>query len=163
MGRPSIGSIAIELTAHCNQKCAYCYNAWREDGGAEVGAPAAETLFARVDKILDAVDVGYVTLTGGEPLAHRDAFGLIERLRARGARVEMISNGGLVGDREAARIAALGVLQIQITLNGPDAALHEEHVGPGHFDRTLAGIRALVAHRVPVVGCIVVTRKNARK
>jgi radical SAM protein with 4Fe4S-binding SPASM domain len=160
--RPRVASIAVELTAHCNQKCAYCYNEWREDGGAAVGAPRAETLFARVDKLLDAVDVDHVTLTGGEPLAHHGVFALLERLAARGVRAQLISNGGLADDRVAERLARLGVVQIQVTLNAPEAALHDEHVGgAGHFERTLAGIGALLRHGVPVVGCVVITRKNA--
>src|SRR5690349_21371533 len=165
MPRPRIASVAIELTAHCNQKCTYCYNEWREDGGAAVGAPRPATLFARVDRLLDAVDVDHVTLTGGEPLAHQGVFELLERLLARGLRAQLISNGGLVDDRVAARLAALRVLQIQVTLNGPDADLHEAHVGKGsgHFARTLAGIAALLRHGVPVVGCIVITRQNAAR
>jgi radical SAM protein with 4Fe4S-binding SPASM domain len=165
MGRPKIASVAIELTAHCNQKCAYCYNEWREDGGAAVGAPRAGTLFERVDRLLDAIEVDHVTLTGGEPLTHQGVFELLERLSARGLRAQIISNGGLVDDGVAARLAGLGVVQVQVTLNGPDAALHEEHVGKGsgHFARTLGGIGALLRHGVPVVGCIVITRKNAAR
>jgi radical SAM protein with 4Fe4S-binding SPASM domain len=165
MGRPRIASVAVELTAHCNQKCAYCYNEWREDGGAAVGAAPAGTLFARVDRLLDAVDVDHVTLTGGEPLLHPAVYELLERLSARGIRAQIISNGGLVDEGVAEKLAALGVAQVQVTLNGPDAALHEEHVGKGsgHFARTLAGIEALLRHGVGVVGCIVITRKNAAR
>jgi radical SAM protein with 4Fe4S-binding SPASM domain len=50
---------------------------------------------------------------------------------------------------------------VQITLNGADKAMHEAHVGEGHFDKTLRGIRALKKHGVVVVGCVVVTKKNA--
>src|SRR5262249_6261592 len=145
--KPRIASVAVELTALCNQKCAYCYNEWREDGGAAVGAPRAETLFARVDRLLDAIDGDHVTLTGGAPLAHHGVFALLERLAARGVRAQIISNGGLADDRVAERLSRLGVLQIQVTLNGPEAALHDAHVGgAGHFDRTIAGIGALLRH-----------------
>jgi radical SAM protein with 4Fe4S-binding SPASM domain len=165
VGRPKIASVAVELTAHCNQKCAYCYNEWREDGGAAVGAPRPQKLFDRVDKLLDAIEVDHVTLTGGEPLLHPGVFELLERLRARGIRAQIISNGGLVDEEVAALLAGLGVAQVQVTLNGPEAALHEEHVGKGngHFARTIAGIEALIRHGVAVVGCIVITRKNATR
>jgi radical SAM protein with 4Fe4S-binding SPASM domain len=164
MDRPKVSSVAVELTAYCNQKCDYCYNPWREDGGAEIGAPKAQTLLARVDKIIDQLDIDHFTLTGGEPFAHHDVFTLIERIRSRGCKVQMISNGGLIDDDIAARLVPFALSYVQITLNGPDAALHGEHVGPGeHFEKTIEGIKALRRHGVPVVGCIVITKKNAHR
>lgn len=161
--RRKILSVAVELTAHCNQKCDYCYNEWRDDGGHALGAPPLATLKARLEKILDAVDVDHMTLTGGEPFARADVFEVIELLSKRGVGVQIISNGGLVTDRVAKRLAAFGVRYVQVTLDGPTAELHEEHVGAarGHFEKTLAGVRALRANGVPVVGCVVITRKNA--
>lgn len=161
--RPRLYSLAVELTAHCNQKCDYCYNEWRDDDGHDLGAPAKDQLLARVDKVLDAIDVDHVTLTGGEPLANHDVFDVLDRLRERGVGVQMISNGGLITDRLAARLASYPMRFVQVTLDGADAATHEAHVGEGrnHFEKTLAGVRALLAHGVPVVGCVVITRKNA--
>jgi radical SAM protein with 4Fe4S-binding SPASM domain len=163
-GRPRVNSVAVELTAYCNQKCTYCYNPWREDGGAQMAAPDGSTLLKRVEKVLAQLDVDHFTLTGGEPFAHKEVFALIERIRGAGVGVQMISNGGLIDEATAARLAKFDISYVQVTLNGPDAALHGEHVGPGdHFARTLAGVRALQKHGVPVVGCVVVTRKNARR
>ena len=54
-GRPKVYSVAIEVTAHCQQKCAYCYNAWREDNGAGMEAGGAKKLHARVEKLLSAM------------------------------------------------------------------------------------------------------------
>src|SRR5262249_13047438 len=88
--RPRIHSLAIELTAFCNQRCDYCYNAWREDGGASVGTPDSKRLLARLDRVLDAIDVEHVTLTGGEPLASHDLFSVLEHLRARHVRAQMV-------------------------------------------------------------------------
>ncbi len=163
MARRKVYSIALELTAYCNQKCAYCYNEWREDGGAGVGAAEAPKLLARLDRLLDAFEIDHVTLTGGEPFAHKEVFRILDRLRDASVPVQIISNGGLVTDDLARRLAGYRVRYVQCTLNGPNAALHAEHVGgEGHFDKTLEGVRALRRNGVPVVGCVVVTRKNAR-
>ncbi|MBX3262554.1 MAG: radical SAM protein [Labilithrix sp.] len=170
-GRPKVYSVAIEVTAHCQQKCAYCYNAWREDNGAGMEAGSAKKLHARVEKLLAAIDVDHVTITGGEPFARRDLFELLDLVDAKGAGIQIISNGGLVTDAIAARLAPYRVSYVQITLDGPTAELHDEHVGGDpsapegqrHFDRTLAGIAALQRAGVPVVGCTVVTRKNAAR
>lgn len=160
--RPKVYAIAIETTAHCQQKCAYCYNAWREDNGASFDAGAQKTLLARVDKLLSALDVDHVTVTGGEPFARRDIFELFDLLRERGVGIQIISNGGLIDDAVATRLAPYRVSYVQVTLDGPTAELHDAHVGgAGHYDKTIAGIRALGRAGVRTVGCMVVTRKNA--
>ncbi len=58
--RPQVHSVAIELTAYCNQKCTYCYNEWRDDGGQSIGHTEGQKLFARVDKLLSALEVDHV-------------------------------------------------------------------------------------------------------
>lgn len=158
---PRVHSLAIELTAFCNQHCDYCYNAWREDGGASVGTPHLDDLLARIDRVLDAVSLEHVTITGGEPLASRDLFPVLDHLRARHVRAQMISNGGLVTQELAARLARHRLLSVLVTLNGPDAALHDAQVGGAHFDATLRGISLLRAARIRVEGSIVLTRRNA--
>jgi len=155
-------SLAVELTSSCNQKCGYCYNAWREDGGREVGALPTASLVALLDRILANVPLDHVTFTGGEPFSRRDLFEILDVCRARGVRFQMISNGGLVTDELARRVATYGPLSIQVTLNAPEAPLHDELVGgEGHFERTLRGIAALRAADVRVVGCVVVSHRNA--
>jgi radical SAM protein with 4Fe4S-binding SPASM domain len=157
---PRVHSLAIELTAFCNQHCAYCYNAWREDGGASVGTPELSKLLARIDRILDHVSLEHVTVTGGEPLASRDLFPVLDHLRARHVRAQMISNGALVTPEIAARLGRHRLLSVLVTLNGPDAALHDAQVGGAHFEATVRGIGLLRAARVPVEGSIVLTRRN---
>jgi radical SAM protein with 4Fe4S-binding SPASM domain len=156
-------SVAVELTAYCNQKCDYCYNEWREDGGQSIRGGGPTRQLARVRKLLDALDLDHLTLTGGEPFASPILFDVLELARERSVPVHMISNGGVVTPALARRAAPFRIRSVQITLNGATAPLHEEVVGEGHFEKTLAGIGALSAVGVPVVGSIVVTRRNARE
>jgi len=159
--KPRVHSIAIELTAFCNQHCDYCYNAWRADGGASIGTPELDVLLARIDRIVSAVSLEHVTITGGEPLACRDVFAVLDHLRARHVRAQMISNASLVTDDIAKKLARHRVLSVLVTLNGPDAELHDAQVGGAHFDATLRGIRSLRAAGVRVEGSIVLTKRNA--
>lgn len=159
--RPRRYALAVELTSHCNQRCTYCYNAWREDNGREVGALASDDLCALLDRALTEVEFDHVTLTGGEPFVRPDIFRVLDVCKNRGVGIQMISNGGLVTDELAAKLAPYRIRCIQVTLDGPTKEVHEAHVQGEHFDATIAGIRALVRHGVRVVGCIVVTRKNA--
>lgn len=163
MSRPKRYSLAVELTSYCNQTCGYCYNGWREDGGKAVGALDTATLKGLLDRALREVDFEHVTLTGGEPFARSDFFEILDVAAAHGVRAKIISNGGLVTDALAAKLAPYSPYFVQVALNGVDQAQHEAHVGTGrdHYKKTLSGIDALLGHGVPVVGCIVVTRRNA--
>lgn len=166
MERRKISSIAIELTANCNQKCDYCYNEWREDGGkaAHGGCSSDEQrqrALERVDLLLRTLDFERATLTGGEPLSRPEFFEVARRLSGANVTVQVISNGTLITEAIAQRMKAVPIASVQITLNGPDAALHEAHVGKGFYERTLRGVRHLLDAGVTVVGCIVVTKKNA--
>jgi len=158
--KPRVHSIAIELTAFCNQHCDYCYNAWRADGGASIGTPEVDVLLARIDRVIDAVSLEHVTISGGEPLASRDVFRVLDHLRARHVRAQMISNASLVTEEIARKLARYRLLSVLVTLNGPDAALHDAQVGGAHFEATLRGVRHLRAARVPVEGSIVLTKRN---
>jgi radical SAM protein with 4Fe4S-binding SPASM domain len=161
-GRPKRYSLAVELTPFCNQKCGYCYNDWRDDTSRARPLPGAE-LVGLVERAVTDVEFDHVTLTGGEPFAWPHVFDMLGMLERQGLKALIISNGGLVTEDIATRLAPFDPIWVQITLNGPEAALHEEHVGKNCFEPTLAGVRALVARGVNVAGSIVVTRKNAAK
>jgi len=161
-GRPHHHALAVELTSACNQKCAYCYNAWREDDGREVGALPSATLITLLDRTLRETRFDHLTFTGGEPFSRRDLFDILDVCVRHQTPFQMISNGGLITDAHATRLALYKPLSVQVTLNAPEAVMHDEVVGgEGHFERTLRGIRTLMHHNIRVVGCVVVTRKNA--
>jgi radical SAM protein with 4Fe4S-binding SPASM domain len=163
VARPRRYALAVELTSHCNQRCSYCYNDWRGDNGRSVGAMASADLLALLDRVLDEVEFDHVTLTGGEPLARADFFKVMDLLRRHETDAFVISNGGLVDDETASRLADHRLRGIQVTLNSTAPEQHDAVVGGHHFAATIAGIEALRRHGVPVVGSIVVTRKNAEQ
>lgn len=164
--RPRVQALAVELTYSCNQACAYCYNPVRasEQQRESLGAARmanTELLLARLERVLSVWDVGQVTLTGGEPFRHSGLFAVLELLRKRAVSVQLITNGTYMTREIARRLATESVQSVQITINGPTPQVHREHVGRDSFEQALAGARALVAARVSVTGCIVVTRRNA--
>ncbi len=160
-------SLALELTYSCNQTCAYCYNPSRSAASAAVatprgpGEPPTALLLDRLRRVARAWRLGHVTLTGGEPLRHPGLFPVLGLLRELAIRPQIITNGTLVSDEVAQRLRSHQVSAVQVTLNGPTAALHREHVGRDSFDEARRGVRSLLRHGVPVTGCTVVTRRNA--
>ncbi len=161
--RPKRYALAIELTSYCNQKCGYCYNDFREDGGKSVGALPTEELLGLMGRALTEVEFDHVTLTGGEPFARPDFFEVMDLCQSHGVGVQIISNGGMITEAIAQKLSTYKVSFVQVTLDGASKEQHEAHVGEGHYDKTLRGMALLKMHGVPLVGCIVITRKNAKE
>lgn len=156
----TLRSVAVELTARCNQRCAYCYNAWRDDGGAAVGQLPLETLKTTLTRLLDEAQIGHVTFTGGEPFMRREIFGLIDLVNAAGVGVFIISNGGLISEAIAEQLSSRRVRGVQVTIAGADEATHDRLCGEGTHHKALAAIRRLRRHGVAVMGSYLCTSQN---
>jgi len=74
--------------AGCNLRCTWCDSVYTFTGGERHS----------IDQVLDRVDalgIGLVELTGGEPLAHRQAPTLLQELIDRGHQVLLETSGSL--------------------------------------------------------------------
>lgn len=149
-------AVHIDLTWRCNERCIHCY---LDHDSAD------ELTLAELRELLDQMaDAGalFLTLSGGEIFLRRDLFGVIEHARGRGFDVKLKTNAVLIGEKEAARIAALGVHQVQISVYSHIAAVHDEITKmPGSLERTLRAIALLRAHNVHVVIACVLMKPNA--
>jgi radical SAM protein with 4Fe4S-binding SPASM domain len=153
-------SVALEVTARCNQKCAYCYNAWRDDGGKSVPDATTAELRRVLDTVLADPGLDHVTLTGGEPLLRKDLPELVGVIAAAGRRVMIISNGGPDPELDVEWLAQKSVAGIQVTLAGATPQVHDAHCGSGSYVRTTAAIARMRAAKVRVMGSYLCTAKS---
>jgi radical SAM protein with 4Fe4S-binding SPASM domain len=147
----------FELTARCNLACRMCYIARTVPGNDELTAGAWLAL-ARA-----AMDEGmlFLLLTGGEVLTRPDFFDLYMPLTRSGLVLTLFTNGTLINDDVAARLAEAPPSRTEITLYGATATTYEAITGvPGSFARCCAGIDALVRRRVPLGLKTMITRQN---
>lgn len=158
--RPRLASVAIEVTARCNQRCTYCYNAWRGDGGASSPEPSTPELLARVDRVLRDNEVGVITLTGGEPFLRTDLLDVIDRVNAHRVPVRIISNGAAVTADLARALARRKVLHVQLTVAGHDDDAHDALCGAGSLRRVRAAAAVLADAGVTTGGSYLCTAQN---
>lgn len=157
--RPVNGT--FELTERCNLTCRMCY-VCQSPGDA---ARRARELSAAawLDLARQAVDNGMVFLliTGGEVFLRPDFFELYTPLTRLGLILTLFTNGTLITEALAARLAEAPPSRTEITLYGATAATYEAVTGvPGSYARCSAGIEALVKHRVPLGLKTTITRQN---
>lgn len=154
-------SISLEVTARCNQRCAYCYNAFRADGGKSIADPELGALQRVLERVFENPAITQVTLTGGEPLLRKDLSTLIDVVRKAGRRVQIISNGGPDAAADFAWLADKTIATVQLTLAGACAETHDAHCGSGSFVRTTNSIARMRAQGVRVAGSYLCTALSA--
>jgi len=82
-----------------------------------------------------------VILTGGEPLLRKDVFEIAKYGKEKGLTMVMAPNGTLLNDDNIRKIIASGIKRISVSLDGPDAASHDNlRQVPGAFNQACEGI-----------------------
>lgn len=131
-------NLLLETTYRCNLACRHCYVS--DPGGRELST--AEVLGA-LEQLADAGSL-FLTLTGGELLVRKDWYEIFRHARELSFVVRLFSNGSLITDPIAERIAALDALEVGVSLYGATEKTHEEVTRVrGSFSATAAGLRAL--------------------
>ncbi len=151
----------LELTPHCNQRCRYCYNIWKARPQLIMQALDTAGWCALIAKLQAETGCRRVTFSGGEPLLHPGFREILAFCHSRGLRSTLITNGQLLDAETLAFCLAHGVGMFELTLLGPEAALHDGLTRlPGSWERALAAMARLYRARAPWCGVFVATREN---
>jgi len=136
----------LELTTRCNVRCRHCY-VCSESSPDELTLREWENI---LDQLAEAGTL-MLTLTGGEPFTRPDLLDIVSHARRREFSVVLYTNGTLLGEAEADRLAALHLHRVEISLLGSCAETHDGITRvPGSFDRALNAARLLVQRNVQV-------------
>ncbi len=135
------------VTRACNLQCVHCY------ASADASAAPNELSYDEGCALLDelkAYGVPAVLFSGGEPLVREDTLDLIAYARQIGLPCTLSTNGLLIDDLTAGRLAALGVKYVGISLDGIGKTHDKLRGQRGAFERTLAAIRRCQRHGLKV-------------
>lgn len=146
-----------ELTYACNLECVHCLSSSGRRDPRELTTAEAKAV---IDELHD-LQVFYINIGGGEPMIRRDFFELIEYSIGRGVGVKFSTNGAYIDAAKARRLAAMDYLDVQISLDGTDAATNDAVRGVGSYRTALTAMGHLhAADFGPFKISVVVTRHN---
>ncbi len=146
-----------ELTYACNLACVHCLSSSGRRDPRELSTAEAKAV---IDELRD-LQVFYVNLGGGEPMIRRDFFEIVSHAVENGIGVKFSTNGTFVDAEKARRLAAMDYLDIQISIDGVDAATNDAVRGAGSFDSARRAMDHLAdADFGPFKISVVVTRHN---
>ena len=142
------GPVVIwNLIRRCNLKCKHCYSI---SGDVDfTGELSTEEVHAVMDD-LKAFRVPVLILSGGEPLLRPDIYDISNRAKGMGFYTALSTNGTLITDDIADRLAGIGYDYVGISLDGIGET-HDRFRGKAaSFDEALAGIRACLKRNIKV-------------
>ena len=150
-----------ELTYACNLECVHCLSSSGRRDPNELTTAEAKAVIDELHRL----QVFYVNIGGGEPMIRRDFFEIVEYAIERGVGVKFSTNGAFIDADKARRLTALDYLDIQISVDGTDAATNDAVRGAGSFATAIRAMDHLrdagfVERNGPFKLSVVVTRHN---
>jgi mycofactocin radical SAM maturase len=146
-----------ELTYACNLACVHCLSS---SGRRDPGELTTAECKAVIDE-LEAMQVFYVNIGGGEPTVRKDFWELVEYATAHRVGVKFSTNGSRITPERAAWLAASDYVDVQISLDGATAEVNDAVRGPGSHAMAMTAMERLHAAGMEDFKLsVVVTRHN---
>lgn len=143
LGIESIAPFSVELKAphrfdlavtyRCNNDCFHCYA-----GGPRKTKELTTEEWKKVIDTIDALDVGSIIFTGGEPLLREDLVELVAY--SRNLVTGLVSNGRLLTEDMVSQLEKAELDHVQITVEGFKET-HNKMVCSEGWDETVQGIK----------------------
>jgi mycofactocin biosynthetic radical S-adenosylmethionine protein MftC len=130
-----------ELTYACNLACIHCLSSSGRRDPRELDT--AQCL-AVIDE-LARMQVFYINIGGGEPTIRSDFFTIIDHAVASGVGVKFSTNGSRIDQETAQRLSGSDYIDIQISLDGADAATNDAIRGEGSYATAITAMDNLAA------------------
>lgn len=151
----------FELTERCNLACRMCYVRHAPGDAERRAKELSATEWLELARQAQDNGMVFLLLTGGEVFLRPDFFEIYSKLTRLGFIITLFTNGTLITDEVAKRLAESPPSRTEITLYGATASTYEAITGvTGSFARCCAGIEALVKHHVPLGLKTTITRQN---
>src|SRR5213083_1336367 len=150
-------TLVAELTYRCPLRCVYCSNPtdWNRHADALTNDD-----WLRVFREAEALGVVQLNLTGGEPLLRDDLEQLVEGARRLDLYTNLITSGIPLARERLARLKALGLDNVQVSIQDVTAAESDRIAGARTFDRKLEVARWVKELGFPLTLNVVLHREN---
>ena len=149
-------SIHIEIASACNERCVHCYIPHKYKDKA-----IDPELFYRILDEGREMNIIHVTLSGGEPLLHKDFLSFLARCRELDLSVNVLSNLTLLTDEIVLEMKNNPLLSVQTSLYSMDPLVHDSITKfSGSFEKTKHGLIQLYSAGIPVQISCPVMKQN---
>ena len=151
-------SIHIEIASACNERCIHCYIPHEYKNQT-----MDPDLFFRIVEEGRKMNIIHVTLSGGEPLMHRDIIHFLKKCRELDLSVNVLSNLTLLTDEIMDEMKKNKLLSVQTSLYSMNADEHDAITKQnGSFVKTRDALLKLLALGIPLQISCPIMKENKR-
>lgn len=137
--------IGWDITYFCNLSCSHCYLGTHKESKDQDGR---EILIAK--RIVES-GTKLVEISGGEPFTNKFLFPVLDILKENNIGFILRTNGTLINKDIANEISNYdNLIQVFVSLDGPDERINSILRGKDSFDKILLGIRNLITFDISV-------------
>lgn len=147
-------TVTWEITAACNIACVHCLSS---SGRRRPRELATHQSLALVDELAE-MQVFQIHFGGGEPFTYPGIWQVLEHCRERELVMCVSTNGTLITQARARRLAQLEPIYFQVSLDGGTPETNDRIRGAGVFKRALRGLELLAAENLSLTVNSVLTR-----
>lgn len=145
-GEPQLTNLHIEITSKCNERCVHCYIP--QDCKKNHMEPE---LFYNVLEQCKKMNLLHLTLSGGEPMLHKDFIGFLRKCKEYNFSVNVLSNLTLLNDKIIDEMKTNRLLGVQVSLYAIDSKIHDSITKiKGSCDATKNAILRLNENDIPL-------------
>jgi uncharacterized radical SAM superfamily Fe-S cluster-containing enzyme len=130
----------IEVTQRCQLHCPYCYAEDSKQKPNMKELTLDEYALLMSDPV--AREAKQIVVSGGEPTLRSDIIEILKLFRSTGNTVSFVSNG-VIQDFNLWKEISNYVDSIQISIDGPNAEIHERLRGEGNFAKAVSTLKFL--------------------
>lgn len=139
----------LEITKRCNLRCNHCYIGdarWSADPDQ---IPTEEIL--ALLKVMAAEGTVWLSITGGEPLAHPEFRRIWKAAFDHGFLLILYTNATLISAEMAGFLREFPPTRVEVSFYGATRETYERMTDSGSFDKFLRGLEQVVGMEVPWV------------
>lgn len=162
LGGQRVMALQIDITNACNLSCAHCYHSHHQNKGA-IGFDDWCNVIAQYKVMIERLHLQpQIVICGGEPTISPLLFPILEKINEHwpNVLVSILTNGTRLTDALLEKLKVFNV-ELQISLDGPDAERHDEIRGAGNFAKTTAAVRRAKAQGFDVFLLAILSKKTS--
>ncbi|CAG0959229.1 Putative mycofactocin radical SAM maturase MftC [Methanosarcinales archaeon] len=151
---PSLRYLLLNITNKCNLSCKHCYLG--KSGNVDIEVSRFEKTVSKFESMGGLK----LMISGGEPLMHSGFWELMEVLPSYELRKVILSNGTLIGQKEAKKLSEY-IDEVQVSIDGIRS--HDILRGVGSYEKAMRGVTNLQSFNIPVSIATMAHKYNAEE